>query len=144
MATSLRHLDPDGSDPEILLTVRCSLHAPAVARAFVRSGIELLGSDDPEDAVLMTSEAVSNSVEHADTDAVEIGLSRHGKVIRVAVTDDDPVAPVMAPIDPTVVGGFGMHLIDLLADDWGVDVVNGDGKCVWFEIDLPVLPASVT
>ncbi|WP_421119436.1 ATP-binding protein [Aquihabitans daechungensis] len=144
MATSpLRHIDPDTTDPEIVLTVRSSIHAPAVARAFVRSGVELLGSENSDDAVLLTSEAVTNSVEHADTDAVEVSLRRHGDLVRVAVTDDDPAVPEMAPIDPTTVGGFGLRLIDLLAEEWGVEVVNGDGKCVWFEITLPIVPPVV-
>ena len=95
-------------------------------------------------AVLMTSEAVTNSIERAHTGAVEVRLRRHGELLRVAVTDDDPVVPVMAAVDPLRVGGLGLRLIDLLAEEWGVEVRDGDGKCVWFEITLavatPVVP----
>jgi len=136
----LRYLDPEGTDPEIVLTVRSNLHAPAVARAFVRSGVELLGSTDADDVVLLTSEAVTNSVEHAHTDAVEVRLRRHGDLVRVSVADDDPAVPEIAPLDPMRVGGFGLRLIDLLADEWGVEVVT-DRKRVWFEIALPITTA---
>lgn len=138
MATTvLRCSEPDGVELEMVLTMRASIHAPAVARAFVRSGVERLGSLQTEDAVLLTSEAVTNSVEHAETEAVEISLGRHGELIRVAVTDDDPVVPQMSPLDPSQVGGFGLRLIDLLAHDWGIEVVNDDGKCVWFDVAVP-------
>ena len=34
-------------------------------------------------------------------------------------------------------GGFGVRLVDELAASWGVDDLVEDGKCVWFEIELP-------
>jgi anti-sigma regulatory factor (Ser/Thr protein kinase) len=141
--TPLRHIDPDETDPEIVLIVRSCVLAPAVARAFVRSGVALLGWTESEDAVLLTSEAVSNSVEHAHSKAVEVSLRRHGRLVRVGVTDDDPIVPEMAPLDPTAVGGFGLRLIDLLSDEWGIEVVKGDGKCVWFEIALPIATPAI-
>lgn len=133
----LLQLPPDGADPVVHLTVRAGLHAPAIARAFIRSAVELLGSAAPEDVVLLTSEAVTNSVIHAHTDAVEVALFRHGDAVHVAVTDGDPGEPAMQDEDPTRIGGFGVRLIDQLADDWGVDPVPGEGKCVWFEVALP-------
>jgi hypothetical protein len=31
-------------------------------------------------------------------------------------------------------GGYGLYLVDLFADDWGV---NGtEGTCVWFEVPI--------
>ncbi|MCU1371443.1 MAG: rsbU4 [Ilumatobacteraceae bacterium] len=147
MTTLRRDEPPLGSaDPVVHLTVRASLDAPAVARAFVRSGVELLGSSAPDDAVLLTSEVVTNSVVHADTDEVEVLLRRHGDAVHVAVTDSDPEQPEMQEADPTRVGGFGVRLIDELADDWGVDPLAGEGgagKCVWFEVALvPGGPAN--
>lgn len=141
MATTvLRWSEPDGVELEMVLTMRASIHAPAVARAFVRSGVERLGARRADDAVLLTSEAVTNSIEHAETDAVEVSLGRHGHLIRVSVTDDDPEVPQMSPLDPAQVGGFGLRLIDLLAHDWGIEVVIDDGKCVWFDVAIGADP----
>jgi anti-sigma regulatory factor (Ser/Thr protein kinase) len=138
--TALKHVEPDGVDLEMVLTIRATLHAPAVARAFVRSGAEHLGAVDTEDAVLLTSEAVTNSVEHAHTEAVEVSMGLHDGLIRVTVVDDDPELPHMPELDPTTVGGFGLRLIDLLAYEWGVEVVRDDGKCVWFDVRLASIP----
>jgi len=124
--TPLRHIDPDETDPEIVLIVRSCVLAPAVARAFVRSGVALLGW-----------------TASSDSEAVEVSLRRHGRLVRVGVTDDDPIVPEMAPLDPTAVGGFGLRLIDLLSDEWGIEVVKGDGKCVWFEIALPIATPAI-
>ena len=138
MAMLQRHDPPvEGADPVVHLTVRASLHAPAVARAFIRSAVELLGSTAPDDVVLLTSEAVTNSVVHTRTDAVEVSLFRHGDAVHVEVTDADPAEPEVQTADPTRVGGFGVRLIDQLADEWGVAPVPGEGKCVWFEVALP-------
>lgn len=137
------HLPVDGADPVVHLTVRAGLHAPAMARAFIRSAVELLGSTAPDDAVLLTSEAVTNSVVHTHTDAVEVSLFRHGDAVHVAITDADPVEPEMKDADPTRIGGFGVRLIDQLADDWGVAPIAGEGKRVWFEVALPAAQSTV-
>jgi len=37
---------------------------------------------------------------------------------------------------PSVIGegGFGLMLVDRLADRWGVDRLAPEGCCVWFEL----------
>lgn len=135
---------PADVDPVLHLTVRAGLHAPSIARAFIRCAVELLGTSASEDVLLLTSEAVTNSVVHASTETVGVSLWRCGEHVHVSVTDTDPEEPAMQPEDPTRVGGFGVRLIDLLAADWGVAQTGDDGKCVWFEVpiadELVVLP----
>jgi hypothetical protein len=63
-------------------------------------------------------------------------VSRHGTTIRVEVADGSRVQPVrrtFAEVSPT---GRGLHLLDRLTTDWGIDP-DGDGKTVWFEITEP-------
>ncbi|HEX2574824.1 MAG TPA: ATP-binding protein [Aquihabitans sp.] len=110
---------------------------PAAARDFVRGAVDALGTSTPEDALLMTSEAASNAVEHADSSCIEVVVERHGPVVRISISDDDPEQPVMLPQDPQRVGGLGIRLIDHLAVDWGVTEIAGDGKRVWFDVELP-------
>lgn len=135
---------PEGVDPVLHLTVRSGLHAPAVARAFIRCAVQLLGASASDDVLLLTSEAVTNSVVHASTASVGVSLWRTGSTVHVSVTDNDPEEPEMQPIDPARAGGFGIRLIDMLAADWGVARTDDDGKCVWFEVpvaeDLAVVP----
>ncbi|HWJ63231.1 MAG TPA: ATP-binding protein [Acidimicrobiales bacterium] len=127
---------PEGVDPVLHLAVRAGLHAPSIARAFIRCAVELLGASASEDVLLLTSEAVTNSVVHASTESVGVSLWRSEGHVHVSVTDNDPVEPQIQPDDPTRAGGFGVRLIDMLADDWGVARIGDDGKCVWFEVPV--------
>jgi anti-sigma regulatory factor (Ser/Thr protein kinase) len=92
-----------------------------------------------EDAVLanarlLVSELVANAVEHVPGDGeigVEVTLAVG--VLRVEVHDtgggfgDRPRAPRTEED-----AGWGLHLVDLLADRWGTE--SGEGHRVWFEI----------
>ena len=127
---------PEGVDPVLHLTVRAGLHAPSIARAFIRCAVQMLGTSASDDVLLLTSEAVTNSVVHASTESVGVSLWRGGDRVHVSVTDNDPEQPEIQPLDPTRAGGFGVRLIDLLADDWGVARLGDDGKCVWFEVPI--------
>jgi len=44
----------------------------------------------------------------------------------------DPPSPVLRPAEPSAVGGNGLRIVDVLADDWGTIAHPGDGKEVWF------------
>jgi anti-sigma regulatory factor (Ser/Thr protein kinase) len=85
-------------------------------------------------ARLLVSELVANAVEHASGDG-EIGLEVTLAVgaLRVEVHDSGGgfgARPRAPRADEEA--GWGLHLVDLLADRWGTD--SGDGHRVWFEI----------
>jgi len=70
---------------------------------------------------------------HADvTGTVDLGMSVSPGRIRVEVADPgsgfahEVTAP--APGDP---GGWGLYLVDQIADDWGIDTTSA-GTSVWF------------
>lgn len=119
------------------LTVEPGDLVPALARSFVRSCITLLDREPSADALLLTSEAVTNSIRHAHTDQVVVSLEPHGDCLRIGVADDDHHEPVVLPLDPTRVGGYGVRLIDEISVEWGVDDVVDVGKVVWFEVRAP-------
>lgn len=110
----------------------------AEARRFVRGELEAWGAPDLVDsAALATSELVTNAVLHAGT-AVRVSARAEAGCISVAVGDEDPQhAPrrddggLMAP------SGRGIHLVELLASSWGVEV-RESSKVVWFEAAYPV------
>jgi anti-sigma regulatory factor (Ser/Thr protein kinase) len=91
-----------------------------------------------EDAALLTSEVVTNSVRHAGPSADEgigVELQLSDDHLRVSVTDDGPgfEPDVDAPPLERDMGGFGLVLVDRIADRWGV--IRNRQNVVWFELD---------
>jgi two-component sensor histidine kinase len=91
-----------------------------------------------EDVRLLVSELVSNSVRHAGLAPDElIGISvevEKGR-LRVEVSDGGPgFTPVSTPSLETG-SGFGLRLVEQLAQRWGV--LRDDRVRVWFEIEYP-------
>ena len=88
------------------------------------------------------TELVTNAVRHggAATDRpLQVEFRRQADRIRVEVmdpgTDFEPPAP---PTSGNASGGWGLFLVDQIAERWGVSPAPA-GTCVWFE-----LPAGVT
>jgi serine phosphatase RsbU (regulator of sigma subunit)/anti-sigma regulatory factor (Ser/Thr protein kinase) len=86
---------------------------------------------------LLVSELVTNSIRYADAPATA-AVDLHGAVfhdrVRVEVTDDGPgFEPRPREPDADSRSGWGLYLVDQLADRWGV--TSGDTGGAWFEID---------
>jgi anti-sigma regulatory factor (Ser/Thr protein kinase) len=108
-----------------------------LARVAVGSLIRNLPHGVATDVTVLTSELVSDAVEHAwATEWEEIVLRvNRDKRIRVEVIDGgtgfDPSAPVcLGPND----SGLGPFLVDQLASAWGIER-RGDCTIVWFEVE---------
>jgi serine/threonine-protein kinase RsbW len=88
-----------------------------------------------ETAVLLVSELVTNAVRHArDTHAIALDLEIGNTWLRIEVADADPQWPhrrIPGSLDES---GFGLVLVDALADKWGVRD-TATGKAVWAELD---------
>ena len=84
------------------------------------------------DAVLLTSELVSNAVLHART-PFEVEVTG-AETVRVVVRDGSPDPPEVANPGPDETGGRGLLLVHSLATRWGYEVTP-TGKSVWFELD---------
>lgn len=101
------------------------------ARNFVGGTLQGWGRGDlVEDAVLLTSEVVTNAIVHAGTDLI-VSVRLDGARARVAVRDDDATVP--SKRQPSLDGGRGLSLVEALAGSWGT-FRFGDGKAVWFEL----------
>jgi anti-sigma regulatory factor (Ser/Thr protein kinase) len=109
--------------------------SPARARTAL-SGLNGSLSDLRVPVRLLVSELVTNAVQHAGCGPdrpVELRLDCSPERVRVEVRDEGPgFEPLTGRIDP-LQDGFGLALVDQLADRWGVDVERG--ARVWFEID---------
>ena len=97
------------------------------------------------DAVLLTSELVTNAVVHAGTQ-VQVTCKLAAGAVEVVVRDSHPARMVPGPApDDTVpaerTGGRGLLLPSALAAAWGVSY-GTDAKAVWFRMGLPGGPAG--
>ncbi|MDF2259162.1 SpoIIE family protein phosphatase [Streptomyces ferralitis] len=118
----------------------------ATARAFVRDTLQGWGfSDVVDDAVVLTSELVTNAVVHAGT-AADVLCLRYPASVRIEVADHYPEREV--PLhdgdrtsSPDREGGRGLILCSALASRWGVEYAPTH-KQVWFQLDLPERPAG--
>ncbi|MEU7517817.1 SpoIIE family protein phosphatase [Streptomyces sp. NPDC042898] len=118
----------------------------AAARAFVRDTLQGWGhSELVDDAVVLTSELVTNAVIHAGTSA-EVLCLRTEDSIRVEVADryperEIPVQSGRTLGSPDRENGRGLLLCAALAHRWGVDY-SPTRKHVWFHLDLPQRPVG--
>ena len=113
----------------------------ATARAFVRDTLQGWGhADVVDDAVVLTSELVTNAVVHAGT-AADVQCLRTDQGVRVEVSDHYPEREI--PLQggqnfgsPDRESGRGLLLCAALATRWGVEYTPTRKK-VWFQLDLP-------
>ncbi|MDX6346220.1 MAG: hypothetical protein QOF84_1010, partial [Streptomyces sp.] len=118
----------------------------ATARAFVRDTLQGWGfSDVVDDAVVLTSELVTNAVVHAGT-AADVECLRYEAAVRVEVSDryperEVPLQDAHRQAHPDHEGGRGLILCSALATRWGVQY-SPETKQVWFQLDLPQRPAG--
>ncbi len=109
--------------------------SPARARTIVRDAVP--SAEHSGTATLLTSEVVTNAVRHSGlTPDMTIGFSVEVEAgtVRVRVSDDGP--GFEKPSNPVASDdhGFGLAMLDRLADRWGV--THDGSNEVWFEIDL--------
>jgi anti-sigma regulatory factor (Ser/Thr protein kinase) len=87
------------------------------------------------DVRLLVSELVTNSVQHARVaaeDSIVLVLAISNATVRVEVRDEGPgFEPPASPPADDADKGWGLFLVEQLADSWGV---SDGGKGVWFEI----------
>jgi anti-sigma regulatory factor (Ser/Thr protein kinase) len=87
------------------------------------------------DVRLLVSELVTNSVQHAQVsaeDSIVLLVAISDATVRVEVRDEGPgFVPSAEPPPDDADAGWGLFLVEQLADSWGV--ADG-GKGVWFEI----------
>ena len=109
--------------------------AAAAARAQVRDTVGAWNLPvDLDDAVLLTSELVTNAVLHG-TGHIMLSVRAVGPGLRVEVHDASPVLPPARPAGSPgeAVSGRGLSLVAALAADWGAYRCPG-GKAVYFTL----------
>ena len=85
------------------------------------------------DLMLLVSELVTNAVRHARGEVFEVRIAVDPDVLRLEVHDDGAgFEPEIAPYDDGT-GGYGLFIVDQLADRWGVE--RDAGGVIWLELD---------
>jgi anti-sigma regulatory factor (Ser/Thr protein kinase) len=125
--------------PELFhLQVPCTVDAPFT----VRSAVERCQALRPvrEEVKLIASELVTNAVIHSGCepdDMLDVLASVRDDRFVIAVGDpglSGATARLRIEDDP-VCGGFGLRVVQELADRWGAERPNG--QRVWAEVALP-------
>jgi PAS domain S-box-containing protein len=98
---------------------------------------DAIGPERLYDLQLLVSEVVTNAVRHGGArqgEHVDLRVALTTDNVRLEVRDPGPgfhdVTPELPDTDRG--GGYGLYLVDLFADDWGVS--GAEGTCVWFEV----------
>lgn len=109
--------------------------APAEARKHVRTVISV--ADVPVDehtAALLTSELVTNAVQHDAGKVITLEVRVRHSRLRVEVHDSASGMPVPDQVSTTEdEDGRGLLLVDTLADEWGF-YRTPTGKAVYFAL----------
>ena len=118
--------------------------AVAAARKFVRETLQSWLHPGPglaedaglvDDAVLLTSELVTNAILHAsdEHESIELVISWGAGLLRVEVHDGSRSAPARVHALPYAEAGRGLMLLDSLSTSWGSrETVRG--KAVYFTL----------
>jgi anti-sigma regulatory factor (Ser/Thr protein kinase) len=120
-------------DVELPAEASSAAAARAAVRSLLLSGGAGAGDAQALDrALLLTSEVVTNAILHARTPLRLTAALDAGQII-VRVYDGLRLLPRRRTYRADAGTGRGMHLVEALADHWGVDETSA-GKCVWFSI----------
>lgn len=118
------------------LPLPADLRSPAAARAAVRSvAIEASLVGVLDEALLLTTELVTNAVLHARTDLL-VEISADATNLTVAVLDGAAGPLIGTDALPNDERGRGLVLVDQLASRWGT-MHHPAGKGVWFQLNQP-------
>jgi anti-sigma regulatory factor (Ser/Thr protein kinase) len=112
------------------------------AAAEARRALARVDGELPErrmrDVRLLVSELVTNAVRHAGIGQgapIRLVIDTRGGVLRVEVHDrGSGFEPRASEPDPARASGWGLFLVEQLADRWGVEGAR-PGTRIWFEVD---------
>lgn len=118
------------------------LAAAGEARKQVRAAIWAWDvSVDPDVAVLLTSELVTNAIRHEEGETIMLAITCSSGQLRVDVHDTSRTLPVVADAAADAETGRGLMLVATLSDEWGFYRTPA-GKAVYFALESQPLRAD--
>jgi anti-sigma regulatory factor (Ser/Thr protein kinase) len=127
----------DAPSGRLAFELQGGLDAAAAARRAIVAGNGRLPDTVRKDVLLLVTELVSNAVRHAGAGPerpLRVELLHRPGWVAVAVADHGSGRtwhPTPSPGDES--GGWGLFLVDRIADRWGVECTSSRNY-VWFEI----------
>ncbi|MGY0059752.1 ATP-binding protein [Streptomyces sp. LZ34] len=124
---------------EYCLHVPHDPRAVRVARASLRTALTAHELPDLVDrAELLASEMLTNAIVHAGGEA-DLRVKWSAERLRMTVWDTSPTPPALQEVHVDSEGGWGLRLLDMLADGWNHFPLTGElwspaSKVVWCEI----------
>jgi anti-sigma regulatory factor (Ser/Thr protein kinase) len=123
----------------VSFTVPGGKRAAGVARRSVLSSKVGVPGVMRQRLALLLSELVTNAIQHGGAgphETIQVRLTSDTKRVRVEV--HDPGSHAGAPTDrlEAETGGYGLLLVDRLADGWGRENTGAGGSLAWFELDI--------
>jgi anti-sigma regulatory factor (Ser/Thr protein kinase) len=129
---------PTATGAELLETaeLRLAVDAPATSRALIARWLtDRVPQSVLEHAQLVASELTTNSVRHSGApagDFLTVRLELWPAEVRIEVRDPGlggPVEPRVPDLDNG--GGFGLNLVRVLSQGWGIENDGSGGTRVW-------------
>lgn len=102
------------------------------ARRFVQQHLAGVGDERRENVLLVTSELVTNAYRHGKG-TIEVRLQPMRTQVLIEVIDEGDPGGVAIREGSGETGGWGLRIVDQLADEWGVR--NGTTR-VWAKLPL--------
>jgi anti-sigma regulatory factor (Ser/Thr protein kinase) len=134
----------DGDLVELLIAL--DTRAPGAARDFVVLCLEQrVVASALDSAQLLVSELVTNSFRHGGAlmDEVMVSVELMPDWFRVGVQDSGSDAVIAArPADIVAGGGFGLNLVQMLSERWGMERACEGGTRVWAQLSRRAVGAD--
>src|ERR671919_1638832 len=117
------------------------LGTPAQGRRLLESALDSLPESVLADAQLLLTEVLSNAILHGSAGGgarPDVSVEADEAIVPGAVTDPGPPfpRPAIHPPDPLAASGWGLYLLERLAEQWGVEDEPDGGSAVWFELSV--------
>jgi anti-sigma regulatory factor (Ser/Thr protein kinase) len=125
-----------GAQASRLIQLEPTPRAAGASRRFVSETLAELGHINlVEDAALIASELVTNSLVHAPNFPIWVGVWRTGAFLDLEVWDCSPKPPEYLDPDYLADGGRGLHIVKELGISTGYTIFDC-GKAVWALLGL--------
>ena len=126
-----------GSPTAVSCDLTAEPGAACAARRALSTVLENPDDDELDIASLLVTELIANSLQHSGMGAsgiVRLDIGVTDELIRIEVRDQGSgFVPVARTPDSPVDSHWGLHLIEKLANDWGV--AAEPPTAVWFELN---------
>ena len=124
------------------VTLPPNASSAAAAREFTRARlVEHDLSYLVEDVRLVASELATNAALHAKT-AFTVLLEGFERMVRVSVSDDSVLLPVVCTPSAMDTAGRGLGIVDLYSRAWGVTDGKRNAKWVWATFEVRSAPTG--